>query len=52
MPPDASGLGWKRAIRKRAERAIILSQRTRHIARLARVLREAKNAWLQDDKRT
>ena len=31
----------------RARRAIIVSQKTRHIARLAQVLRQAKNAWLR-----
>jgi hypothetical protein len=32
------------SIRKRAKRAIIVSQKARHIARLARILRRAKNA--------
>jgi mRNA degradation ribonuclease J1/J2 len=32
-----------RLIRKRAERAIIVSQKTRHIARLAQILRFAQD---------
>jgi hypothetical protein len=32
------------SIRKRAKRAIIVSQKTRHIARFAQILRRAKNA--------
>jgi hypothetical protein len=30
---------------KRVKRAIIVSQETRHIAQLAKVLRQAKSAW-------
>jgi hypothetical protein len=38
------GRGCASGIRKRAKRAIMVSQRTRHIARLARILHCAKNA--------
>jgi hypothetical protein len=37
----------KRAIGKRAGRAIIVSQRTRHFARLAQILRETKGVSLR-----
>ena len=35
---------WVSLIRKRARRAVIVSRRTRHIARLAQILHCAKNA--------
>ncbi len=38
------GRGCASGIRRRARRAIMVSQRTRHIARLARILHGAKNA--------
>jgi hypothetical protein len=40
-------VGELSSVRKRAERAIIVSQKARHIARLAQILRETKSVSLR-----